>query len=201
MSQIKHFVFPPERRWNLLLLIILLLQHSVSACNISPALLGWNHCLPTAPSSATTNPSAPVPAQLGLSQDSRARLCLLWAAPGGGRGGHNSYRNRQSLSQDQHRTLLCWFWYTTGRLVWFVRNERCTTTWLPGGGKVDVFIYMELNTKIHLHCLLSSASTSESRVGPIPQFQVYFGGKGVRFFRGFHISVFHIGHLVVRFTS
>lgn len=48
----------PEKRRNLLLLIISLLQHSVSACNISPALLGWRHCSPTAPSSATINSSA-----------------------------------------------------------------------------------------------------------------------------------------------
>lgn len=132
--------FSPEKRWNLLLLIISLLQHSVSACNISPALLGCNHCPPTAPSSATINSSAPVPAPPGLSQESSAGLCPLRAASGGGRGGQNSYRNTQSLSQNQHRTLLCCFWYTTGRLAWFVRNERCTSTRLPGGGKVNVFI-------------------------------------------------------------
>lgn len=71
--------FPPEKRWNLLLLILSLLQHSVSACNISPALLGWNRCPPTALSSATINSSAPVP---GLSWESSAGLCLLWAAQG-----------------------------------------------------------------------------------------------------------------------
>lgn len=49
---------------------------------------------------------------------------------------------------------------------------------------------MELNTKLHLHCLPRSASTSESRVGLAPQFQVYFGGKGVMFFRGFTFQDF-----------
>lgn len=76
MSQIKHFVFPREK---MKLLILSLLQHSVSACNISPALLGWNRCPPTALSSATINSSAPVP---GLSWESSAGLCLLWAAQG-----------------------------------------------------------------------------------------------------------------------
>lgn len=93
----KALCFSPEKRWNLLLLIISLLQHSVSGCNISPALLGWKHCPPPALSSATTNSSAAVPALPGLSQESRASLCLLWAAPGR-RGGQNSYRNSQSLT-------------------------------------------------------------------------------------------------------
>lgn len=140
MSQIKHFVFSPEKRWNLLLLIISLLQHSVSACNISPAVLEWNQCPPPAPSSATINSSAPVPAPPGLGRESSAGLCLLWAAPGGG-GSQNSYTTSQSLSQNQHRTLVCWFWYTTGRLAWFVRYERCSSTRLPGGGEVNVFLF------------------------------------------------------------
>lgn len=114
--------FSPEKRWNLLLLIISLLQHSVSGYNISPALLGWNHCPPPAPSSATINSSSPVPALPGLSHESSASLCLLWAAPGG-KGDQISYRNSQSLTQNQHRILVCWFWYTRGRLAWFVRNE------------------------------------------------------------------------------
>lgn len=160
--------FSPGKRWNLLLLIISLLQHSVSACNISPALLGWNHCLPTALSSATINSSAPVLAPPGLSWESRASLCLLWAALGAG-GGQNPYRNSQSLSQHQHRTSVCWFWYTTGTLAWFVKWEMHHHKAAWGREGDCVYISMELNTKLHLHCLPSSSvpqTTLESRMGP-----------------------------------
>lgn len=196
MSQIKHFVFSPEKRRNLLLLIISLLQHSVNACNISPAVLGWNQCPPPAPSSATINSSAPVPALPGLGRESSAGLCLLWAAPGGG-GSQNSYTNSQSLSQNQHRTLVCWFWYSTGRLAWVVRNERCSTTRLPGGGEVNVFLFKwnwtQSYSSIVFQALLSPKSLGNPEWGPVPQFQVYFGGKEVMFFRGFTLAIWLLG--------
>lgn len=128
--------FSPERRWNLLLLIISLLQRSVSACNISPAPLGWTTACPLLP----VLPQPIHQPWWGSARRAEPASACSEQHRGGGGGGHNSYRNRQSLSQNQHRTLLCWFWYTTGRLVWFVRNERCTTTGLRRGGKLNVFI-------------------------------------------------------------
>lgn len=63
---------------------------------------------------------------------------------------------------------------------------------------------MELNTKLHLNYLPSSAEPQmalESRVGPhIPVSGLFLRERSDVFHR-FHISVFHIGHWVVRFTS
>lgn len=117
----------------------------------------------------------------------------LWAAPGDGGGGQNPHRNSQSLGQDQHRPLVSWFSYTTGRLAWFVKWEMHHHMAAWGREGDCVCISMELNTKPHLHCLqalLSPKPLQNPEWGPVPQFQVYFRGKGVMFFRGFTFQYF-----------
>lgn len=106
-------------------------------------------------------------------------------------GGQNSCRSSQSLSQNQHRATLvwCWLWYSTGRLVCFVRSLWCTSTWLLGGGKVNVFIFKWNWTQSYISIVFHRWLWNPEW-GPIPQFQVYFWGKGVMFFRGFTFQYF-----------
>lgn len=195
-NQALHFS-PQKKRWNLLLLIISLLHHYVTACKISPS-FHWVKSLYAHYIEFCHNKLIcfSAVALSGLNCVSTQLVFAWFAASQGVKrrwlcGCQDSYWNIQSLIQNQQRIIL---------VILLILIHHRQTNMVAWGREGEVFIFNEIKYKptsrLSYGALLSHKSLQKKEWDPVTQFQPYFWGEGLLSFYG---STFQYFTLAIRF--